>query len=233
MKIAGVQIDQQAIISNLKYEKLGNNGNAVAYFDFQPTDSRYDFMKGPLPLLIYDGQTKSWRMPGYKDFSQNNISIGSAIDVWTGQFNNPEYLNTFLRMYNIGVPDAGFSPQIGYDFMNGLDNAPQVLTPEQIIQNYNWNESDKVVQFLSSNNIPIRLQHLLDFGTIDNVRPQIKNLNNADLIKFLDLHIKAIIERYPQATEISVVNESFLAWNDAWKQLSIFEVRRKLYSSSI
>ncbi len=207
LKMAGIQIDQQAVISNLKYVKINNTDNVVVYFDFQPSDEKYDFMNGPLPLLVYDSQVKMWRMLGYKDFPQNNISMGSDINVWTGQFDLPEYQNIFLRMYNVGVPGEGLDPHV--DFMKELKNAPLSLTPEQIITYYSWTNTDKLVQYLTNKNIPVRLQHLVDFGIIDDIPQQFRNLSNNDLKTYLDLHIKTILERYPQATEVSVVNEAF------------------------
>jgi len=158
-----------------------------------------------VPLAIKNTDS-AWREIGYKDLKTSGArpEIGSAVDIWSGVFDSdPQYKEVFAKNFEIAATGGTLSD---FELMSKIPN--QKLTPQEVIQHYDWTNIDKLTDFLNTQNIPLRAMHLIDGYTTDSAPAWLSQMTDSELEQYIYLHIKAILTRDHYA-EASVVNEAF------------------------
>ena len=171
------------------------------------------FDESGTPLLIYTNEGQ-WRSISEKDLSPSNMTIGAAINKWTGDFNDPQYQSTFLKNYNLGATDGVFDQ--GTLFRNIKVQEGEHLTPQQVVDQYYWKVYEDIADFLKTNNISMRIHYIFpEYIDKQTVPDWMYKFSNDELRTWMQLHTKAILEKYP-TTEIVVVNEALWMDNKGW-----------------
>jgi len=176
--------------------------------------------KSAVPLFVAEKNRSGewvWRATGYKDVTPPGKITGAAINVWSNDFaRDPRYKETYIKLFGVGSTDGALDNWKIFDKIKVPEGGK--LSPQEAVNQYDWGDFDTIVKFLKTNNIPLRLQHLLNFGNKNEVPSWMKQFTDDELRTFIDLHIKAIANRVTtdgsEVDEASVVNEAF--WNNGF-----------------
>lgn len=168
---------------------------------------------GDTPLIITDMAKGEWRAPGFREVAPVTFNVGSELNSWTApNLINKTYVETFMNNYDIGTPagiiDEGFYGKIPKN---------KKLTPDEIVQAYDWGQFNIVTKFLAERNIKTIIMHMFPGGifTHANAPRWMRDMTDQDLNTWIVKHIETIashlVEKGVDPKAVSVINE--LAWH--------------------
>lgn len=157
----------------------------------------------PLAMM---GNDNVWKDVGYKDLAPQRMSIGSSFAIWTGDYDDdPRYKRIFAQNFNLVATDGSLSE---YDLLRKIPNDAE-LTPQQVIDLYDWTDFDKIAEYARQNKLPLRAMHLFNSPVVDMNTPQwLEKMSDEQLREYIKLHITSVLLR-AQFHEASVANEAF------------------------
>lgn len=168
---------------------------------------------GDTPLMITDMEKGEWRAPGYQEVAPSGFDVGSEFNSWTGpNLTNKGYVETFINNFNIGTPGGILADSF-------FTKIPQnkKLTPEEVIQAYDWGPFNEVMKFMSDSKKPATIMHIFpgyNF-THANAPKWMREMSDQELSRWIVKHTETIASRLEEAginpKVISVINE--LAWH--------------------
>jgi endo-1,4-beta-xylanase len=201
-------------VGNLTPQLLtGIDGKQLVVLTTGDLAATANFDESGIPLLIYTNENQ-WRSISEKDLSPLNMTIGAAINIWTGDFNDSRYKSTFLKNYNLGATDGVFDQ--GTLFRNIKVQEGQRLTPQQVVDQYYWKDYEEIAKFLKTNNVPMRIHYIFpEYIDKQTVPDWMQKFSDDELRTWMQMHTKAILEKY-SSNEIVVVNEAMWMDNKGW-----------------
>jgi endo-1,4-beta-xylanase len=157
-----------------------------------------------VPLAI-QGSENRWEAIGYKDIAPSDLEVGASFAIWTDDYDNdPKYGKTFANNFVLAATDGELSD---YELMKNIPNDKK-LTPQEVLNYYDWTNFDKMVAYSKENNIPIRAMHLLDGYTTDSAPLWLQQMSVDELREYIKMHLTVILTR-TEFKEASVINEAF------------------------
>ena len=163
------------------------------------------FVVNETPLAMM-GNDNVWKDVGYKDLAPQRMSIGSSFAIWTGDYDDdPRYKKIFAQNFNLVATDGSLSE---FDLLRKIPNDAE-LTPQQVIDLYDWTDFDKIAEYARENKLPLRAMHLFNSPVVGMNTPQwLEKMSDEQLREYIKLHIASVFSR-AQFHEASVANEAF------------------------
>jgi endo-1,4-beta-xylanase len=198
--VNNVEMNAEQLLGEIKskpdaYIKIARVNNVETRF----------FVVNKTPLAMM-GDDNFWKDVGYINLAPQRMSMGSSFAIWTGDYDDdPRYKTIFTQNFNLVATDGSLSE---YDLLRKIPNDAE-LTPQQVIDLYDWTDFDKIAEYARQKKLPLRAMHLFNSPVVGMNTPQwLEKMSDEQLREYIKLHIASVLSR-AQFNEASVANEAF------------------------
>lgn len=200
MQAAGVQANAEKIRQGLLTQEIIRKDGKT--YQVALTQDGY-------PLMVkHEGG--EWKAAGYADLAPEGFIVGSGIDKWTWNFDDPAYKPLFESQFNLGMNDG----TLAEDFYSKVPL--KRLTPDEVVSYYKWNDHIEIEEYLKEKQVPAGLQNLFPgyLFTRDNPQEWIKQFSDAELVEWIGKHEEVVAAHTPNKNIRYVVVANEMFWHN-------------------